>query len=279
MSCAGEPQNAELYLDLMKRCLTRCAFPETHRSLRPHRGSLARPLYAPIKKVLALAQLDLMMRVPFDLRQREEGRDLPSEAETMVGLRRLDQLQHCASEILRGGVPGDFMETGAWRGGAAIFMRALLKAFGETHRRVWVADSFRGLPAPDAVNFPADAGSRLGQDEHLVVSLEQVKANFARYGLLDEQVRFLDGWFGATLPGAPIERLAVLRLDGDLYQSTIEALRWLYPKLSVGGYLIVDDYGAIPACKTAVDDYRADHRITEPIEVIDWTGVFWRRSQ
>ena len=112
----------------------------------------------------------------------------------------------------------------------------------------------------------------------LAVSLEQVQANFARYGLLDEQVRFLPGWFRDTLPTAPIRRLALLRLDGDLYESTWIALESLYPKLSPGGFAIVDDYGAIPACRAAVDEFRAAERITESLIEIDWTGVYWRRG-
>ena len=90
--------------------------------------------------------------------------------------------------------------------------------------------------------------------------------NFRRYGLLDQQVRFLKGWFRDTLPAAPIERLAILRLDGDLYESTIQALDGLYHKLSVGGFVIVDDYGNVPACRQAVDDFRAEHRIADPIQ-------------
>ncbi len=109
------------------------------------------------------------------------------------------------------------------------------------------------------------------------MSEEEVRANFERYGLLDEQVRFLKGFFQDTLADAPIEQLAVVRLDGDMYESTIVALDALYPKLSVGGYLIVDDWGAVPGCRQAVEDYRRDHGITEPIVEIDWTGVYWQR--
>ena len=94
--------------------------------------------------------------------------------------------------------------------------------------------------------------------------------NFRRYGLLDEQVRFLQGWFRDTLPVAPIERLAVLRLDGDLYESTIQALESLYDKLSAGGYVIVDDYGNVAACRQAVHDFRAQRGINDPIQPIDW---------
>jgi O-methyltransferase len=156
-------------------------------------------------------------------------------------------------------------------------MRALLKAYGDQTRLVWVADSFEGLPKPDG-RYQQDEGDRFWEINHtLAVSLEQVQANFARYGLLDNQVRFLAGWFKDTLPTAPINQLAVLRLDGDMYSSTMDALQNLYRRLSIGGYVIIDDYGAVPNCKQAVDDFRADHKITEQLQQIDWTGVFWEK--
>lgn len=214
----------------------------------------------------------------YDPRLRAEGADWPRTAHTMIGLRRLDNLQFCIEQVVRDDVPGDLVETGVWRGGATIFMRAVLKAHGVTNRLVWVADSFQGLPQPDPARFPADADDELSSHEYLSVSLETVRENFNRYDLLDDQVRFLPGWFRDTLPTAPIGSLAVLRLDGDLYESTWEALESLYPKLSVGGYAIVDDYGAVPGCRRAVQDYRSRHGITDEIHEIDWTGVYWRRT-
>ncbi len=116
------------------------------------------------------------------------------------------------------------------------------------------------------------------QFPQLALPRERVQVNFRRYGLLDDQVRFLKNWFRDTLPTAPIERLAILRFDGDLYESTIQALESLYHKLSVGGFVIVDDYGNVAACRQAVHDFRTEHGITDPIQPIDWGGVFWRRS-
>ena len=203
---------------------------------------------------------------------------LPPWAMTMIGTRRMDNIEQCVRQALGDGVPGDLIETGVWRGGSVIFMRAILKAHDATDRTVWVADSFAGLPKPDAKRYPADAGDRHWTYGALAVSLEQVRANFGRFGLLDDQVRFLPGWFKDTLPGAPIERLAVARLDGDMYESTMDALEALYPKLQPGGFLIMDDYGAVPACQRATEDYRNRNGIREPIVPIDWTGVFWRKA-
>ena len=270
-----------LYLDLLKRGLTRYAFPEKYRRLAPKR-TIRRAVYAPIRNLLALFDLELVRPARVDLARRAEGEDKPPEAETMIGLRRLDNLQHCITDVLRRGVPGDMIETGVWRGGATIFMRAVLKAYGDTERLVWVADSFQGLPEPYPPRYPADRDrdywveGGLGP-QILAVPLEEVRANFARYGLLDDQVRFLVGWFRETLPSAPIDRLAILRLDADMYESTMDALRYLYPKLSVGGYAIIDDYGVISACKAAVEDFRAEQGVKEELQWIDRAGVFWRR--
>jgi hypothetical protein len=90
-------------------------------------------------------------------------------------------------------------------------------------------------------------------------------------------VVFLQGWFEDTLPNVPIDKLAVMRLDGDLYSSTVDSLSNLYPKLSVGGYCIIDDY-ALDGCRAAVDDYRAERNIKSPIVKIDHTGIFWKKE-
>jgi hypothetical protein len=210
---------------------------------------------------------------------RLEGRDWPVRAHTMVGRLRLDNVQHCAERVLAENVPGDFIEAGVWRGGVTILMRAILCCHGDTSRAVWVADSFKGVPRPQPALFPADRGLNLHRVPYLAVSRAEVAEHFARYGLLDGQVRFLEGWFRDTLPSAPIERLALLRIDGDLYESTRDALVHLYPKLSLGGYVIVDDYGHMPSCRQAVTDYRLEHGISEDIVAIDHSGVFWQRQR
>jgi hypothetical protein len=216
---------------------------------------------------------------PFDPGIRNEGKDWPTRAHTMIGRLRLDNLQWCVETVLAEGVPGDLIETGVWRGGATIFMRAVLKAHGVKDRKIWVADSFEGLP--DAGLFQIDdifKALTVQARQQLVISLAEVRTNFERYGLLDEQVRFLPGWFQETLSAAPLDRLAILRLDGDLYESTIQALESLYAKVSLGGFVIVDDYNGLPPCRQAVDDFRGRLGLTEPIRNIDWTGVFWRKE-
>ncbi|MBI1391072.1 MAG: macrocin O-methyltransferase [bacterium] len=240
-----------LYLDLLKRCL----LDEIYRD-----GSITHGV-----------------EEPYNPAARAEGRDWPRSAHTMVGRLRLDHLEKCLQSVLEENIAGDVIEAGVWRGGAAIFMRGVLKANQSIDRVVWAADSFQGLPEPDSERFPADAGDRHHAAPELAVSLDEVQSNFERYGLLDNGVRFLPGWFHETLPEAPIKKLSLIRLDGDMYESTWVALEALYDKLSPGGYLIVDDYGAVRACRKAVEDFRAKHGIEEPIETIDWTGAFWRK--
>jgi O-methyltransferase len=216
---------------------------------------------------------------PFGQRKRDLGHDWPLEAETMIGMQRLTSLQHCVETVLAEHIPGDLIECGVWRGGACILMRAVLAAYGDETRSVWLADSFAGVPPPDTANYKADKGILMRFDiaaPMLAVSQSDVRKNFERYGLLDEQVRFLPGWFKDTLSGAPIDQLAVLRIDGDLYESTIQALEALYPRLSPGGFCIIDDY-LIKACSQAVTDYRSRHSITAEIVDIDGSGVLWRK--
>jgi O-methyltransferase len=273
----------DLYLDLLKRTLTG-AVQEDNDSILGGVRTAGSPA---LRKRAANAAarffgrfgIELAYKKPYDPELRAIGRDWPARADSMIGLRRMDNIQHCVETVVREEVPGDLIETGVWRGGATIFMRGVLKAFDDTSRTVWVADSFQGLPAPDTSRYPADEGDTFYKQTGLAVGVEQVKHNFERYGLLDDQVKFLPGWFKDTLPGAAIDRLAVIRLDGDLYESTWQAIEALYPKLSPGGFCIVDDYGTlVDQCQRAIHDYRDAHGITEEIIDIDGFGAYWRKE-
>jgi len=260
-----------LYLNLMKTVLTRYGLEDRHIPLiRPQS-----PLDKLTSPFLKRGPLPLFWRAAFDPSTQETGKSWPSHAETMIGLTRLDHLQNCIEDVLRRNIPGDLIETGAWRGGACIFMRAVLKAQGDIERIVWVADSFEGLPKPKANTEDA----KLWEGGEMAVSLEEVRNNFAGYGLLDGQVRFLKGFFIDTLPRAPIGRLAILRVDCDLYDSVTQSLEYLYDKVSRGGYVIIDDYGALPPARKAVDDYRRSHGIAEELQPIDWSGYFWQKQK
>jgi O-methyltransferase len=271
------------YLNLLIDCLTASLYDESawqvvegartnkEKTLR-HPLALARGLAASLAvRLLRRCGFLLVRPRPFDPAIRHEGRDWPCFGYSMAGRIRLENVRRCVEDVLERDVPGDFIETGAWRGGTCILMRAILGLYGVTNRAVWVADSFQGLPPPAT----ADDGADLSHVQQLKVGLEQVKANFRRFGLLDDQVKFLPGWFSDTLPAAPIDRLAVLRLDGDLYSSTTDALVNLYHKVSPGGYVIVDDYYSWPECRRAVTDFCTARGIKAKVEPIDWTGMYW----
>jgi hypothetical protein len=247
-----------LYLDLLKRSLTNTLFaaePDT-------------------------SEENTLRFVGEHIRHYQEG-----PAVSMLPLSRLDNLEACINEVVTNNIPGDLIETGVWRGGSTIFMRAVLKLHGVSDRLVWVADSFEGLPEPDEKKFPLEAKSyrsaaMMKSYNHLAVGLDEVKRNFLAYGMLDDQVRFLKGWFKDTLPVAKIDSLSILRLDGDYYESTMDALSNLYHKVSIGGFVIIDDYGedTWTYCKRAVDEFRKQHRISDPLVRVDKPCYYWRKT-
>lgn len=271
---AGSEQTRDLYLDLLKRSLTHTLYAGPDAVGFPPRGRVRRNVLDLLRK-RGIVPVRIL---PEQERQRAEGRSWPLFAQTMVGLDRLENLRECVETVVAEGIPGDLIETGVWRGGASIFMRGVLKANGVTDRTVWLADSFQGLPAPDPERYPADASGRWHTANYLAIDVDEVKQNFRRYGLLDQQVRFLEGWFSDTLPTVRGQRWSLIRLDGDMYESTMDGLTNLYPGLAPGGFLIVDDY-SIEACRRAVHDFRSAENIEEPLERVDWSAVYWRRSR
>lgn len=268
----------ELYIDLLKKTLEFDLWDE------PGMPVTLLPARRPGHKLLhglshGLQRLGYQVtKLPrADRSKREAGATWPTLAHSMIGSRRLDNIRDCVQTVIREDIPGDFIETGVWRGGACIYLRAILEAYGVRDRRVWAADSFEGLPPPDPA-YPADAGDTFHTYTELAVPIEAVKRNFEKYGLLDEQVAFLKGWFKDTLPGAPTGPLAILRMDGDMYESTMDALTHLYDRVSQGGYVIVDDYRVVEGCRKAVDEFRAMRNIMDEIIEIDGVGIFWQKT-
>jgi hypothetical protein len=273
------PQPAvALYLDLMAKVLTRYGFEGRNASVNLPGGSYESYLWQLTTSAMPGRQVRLVEPGEFNAELREEGHDWPADAESMVGLKRLANIRECVEQVLGDGIPGDLVETGVWRGGSCIYMRGILAAYGDPDRRVWVCDSFEGLPEHDG-RYEADIGDQFHTFSELAISVEEVQENFRRYGLLDDRVEFLKGWFADTLGTAPIEQIAVLRLDGDMYSSTMDALEPLYDKVSPGGFVIVDDYGAVPACAQAIHDFRDARGIDEEIVPVDWTGAYWRKAK
>jgi O-methyltransferase len=223
---------------------------------------------------------------------RANGRDWPLRALTMSGLRRLDDLQQCVESILAGGISGDLIEVGAWRGGGSVLMRATLDSLGADDRTVWIADSFAGFPRVgsgrrsntegldvDPLSLPGESGwldDYLAEFDFLAVSADQIKENLARFGC-EKGTRLVPGLFEQTLPALSRRNWSLIRLDADTYAATLCALRSLYPGLTAGGYVVIDDY-AMADCARAVESFRAEHGIEAPLEQVDWTSARWRRG-
>jgi O-methyltransferase len=217
------------------------------------------------------------LRFAHPWRTRKWRSPWPARALTMLSRAQLTHLRGCVETALGDAIPGDFIETGVWRGGACILMRASLAAYGVSDRRVFVADSFEGLPRPDP-RYPADRKDALHAYRELAISEAEVRRNFAAFGLLDEQVVFLKGLFKDTLPGLGETRFALIRLDGDMYESTLDALSHLYDRLNVGGFTVIDDYGALAGCRRAVHDFLDARGLSPRLAPIDRGAVWWRKD-
>ncbi len=192
---------------------------------------------------------------------------------SMVGLKRLDNLETLLNHIEARKIPGDLIECGVWRGGASLFMRGLLKAHGVTDRTVHLVDSFDGLPK-NSTGADDDGWSKM---EVLKVPLEAVQGAFERYELLDSQVQFHKGYFRDSLPAfrqSFTGRIALLRMDGDMYESTTDILYNLVDLLSPGACIVVDDW-EIPVCQRAMKDFFATHSLEPTIHHIDTTAVYF----
>ncbi|GAQ87073.1 hypothetical protein KFL_003290100 [Klebsormidium nitens] len=213
-------------------------------------------------------------RVPFNEAAAAEGLVWPDVGHTMVGLKRLANTRLLLETVLKEDIPGDFLEAGVWRGGSCIFARAVLDVY-KSKRLVHVCDSFEGLPAASSVK-DNDSWSRVN---FLRVAKEQVQEHFKSYNMLNERVLFHKGFFRDSLPTAPVSQLAVIRADGDMYESTMDILFNLYEKLSVGGYVVIDDWG-IPEAQEAVWDFAKWHGFTDDVKNlvrIDQSAIYWKK--
>jgi cephalosporin hydroxylase len=224
------------------------------------------------------------------LAMRRAGKLVDTEADvagyfpyTTMGRARLDALEQCLDTIREQSVDGDLIECTTGRGGGGIFLRAYLDAYEMNRSTVWIADTFRSaapgtsageMPYPGAPPLP---GGGVGFPE-LQGDLHTVRDGFARFDLLDDRVRFLAGPTSETLPDASFEKLALIVLGDAVRGDAGRVLDALYDKLAVGGFVVIDRFGALK-CRDAVDEFRARRGITEPIERIDSAAAMWRKTQ
>ena len=253
--------NKELYLNFIKRVLTDTVYDREitidylKTNQTPDEETLKEILKNPIRQ------------------HRLTGHDWPSDAHTMIGMKRMDNLHECLDYVRLNNVEGDIIETGVWRGGAMIFAKIYCDLYN-INKKIFVCDSFDGLPVPE---HPEDEGDVHYTFDFLKVPLDEVTSNFRLYNALDENVVFLKGWFSDTLPNNNnIGSLSILRMDGDMYKSTMDVFDSLYHKVNQNGFIIVDDY-CIPNCRKATEDFRKQNNITSELNVIDNCGVFWKK--
>ncbi len=216
--------------------------------------------------------------LPYNHSVREAGEDMSYLGLTMVGRNRLDNVYRLLRAVVEDKIPGDFVETGVWRGGASIFAAAVLKVLKQSKRHVILCDSFQGWPEGSASLHSGDVG--WNHITYAAVPDHIVARNFQQFGLLSDHVIFAKGFFNVSLPVLAekvVKKIAVLRLDGDLYSSTADVLYNLYERVSVGGYVIVDDWKGFPA-KEAVEDFFAVHKISATVIPIDAMSVYWKKE-
>lgn len=270
---SNEARLRKSYLDLLIKTLTDLYHAGTveYKPLKATTWKLSILIW--LNQVLAKYHLAFVAFHHPSYTDRLDGKDWPARAETMIGVRRMMSLKDCIIDVIENKVPGDLIETGVWRGGACILMKAVLKAYNED-RYVVCADSFQGLPKPSG-KYEADKNDTHWKKKELAIESFEVRSNFLKYGMLDRRVSFLKGLFKDTLHLLDME-FAIIRLDGDMYESTWDSLTALYPKLSIGGYCIIDDYG-LHGARKAVEDYRRQYDIKEQIIDIDGMGVYWKK--
>lgn len=224
-----------------------------------------------------------LVRSPFDASTRKRGADWCDGCYTMTGTFRLNNVRSSLEQVFKDNVNGDFLEAGAWRGGASIFARAVMLAAGQQARRVYVCDSFAGLPRA-STPMDNDHWSRM---HFLEVSVDEVQNSFEKFKVLDDNVHFEKGFFVHSLPPLRLRlqqegrKLAVVRGDGDMFESFYDILFNLYDLVPVGGYFICDDCPSILVAEKAIHQFRQHHGITEHIMRVEESeaGTFWRKEK
>lgn len=232
------------------------------------------------------ATLDLNLAI------RQKGEDWTYAGDTMTGWARLNNIRDLLTDIICNNIRGDYIETGVWRGGASIFAKAVMSALEEPdddesttissspHRISYVCDSFQGLPPGDRNLDLSDKNWDTVGKGYLEVASNIVANNFKKFGMLDSNVVFAKGFFNETMPplSKQILSLSIMRLDGDMYESTVDVLYNLYDKLSIGGYVIMDDWFGFPS-RTACEDFFQVHQINPDIIAIDNTAAYWKKTE
>lgn len=192
---------------------------------------------------------------------------------SLIGEDGLDNIRDLLEKVKENHVSGAFVEAGIWRGGACIYARAVMDYF-KILEPVYGCDSFVGLPPP---KWEQDEGDQHYLMKELIVSQRTVEENI-RYFVLEGNIELVPGFFKETMPQLKnrLRKISILRVDGDMYQSTTEVLENLYDKVSVGGFVICDDY-ALAGARMAIDDFREKYSIKNPLIKVNNTIHYWQK--
>jgi O-methyltransferase len=184
---------------------------------------------------------------------------------SMAGPNEINQIYDLMKDIDKKNIPGDLIESGVWKGGMSIWMKAILNNSKHKQRKLYLFDTFSHFPnAHQGKDKEIDPVTQILF--HNPPSIDDVKNNFKKFNLLDKNVIFVQGDLLKTVPRTPIDNIAILRLDADYYEPTMVVLENYYFKISKGGYVIIDDYNnEYLDCRTAVDDFRNKNGISNPI--------------
>jgi hypothetical protein len=196
---------------------------------------------------------------------------------TMTSPERMFALHTAVNYVVDNGIEGDIVEAGVWRGGSTMMAALSLLQRGDNARKLWLYDTFEGMSEPTDIDKAFDGESAQTQYETIEgwceANLDDVQTNLGLTDYPADKITYVEGKVEDTIPAKGIpERIALLRLDTDWYESTKVELEHLYPLLESGGVLIIDDYGHWQGARQAVDEYFAENNIKLLLNRIDYTG-------
>jgi len=200
---------------------------------------------------------------------------------TLTNPERIVSLIRAIKHIETNNITGDIVECGVWKGGSIMAALKTLRNLKSFDRNIYLYDTFEGMSEPTEIDksFRGESASDafLKRDEfwnriECFSTLQEVKENIYKIDYPTENIHFVKGKVEDTIPDLKIpEKIAILRLDTDWYESTLHEMEYLFPKLVKGGIIIIDDYGHWKGCKKAVDEYLKNNNIELFLNRIDYT--------
>ncbi|WP_418301560.1 TylF/MycF/NovP-related O-methyltransferase [Lysinibacillus fusiformis] len=231
--------------------------------------------------LLSVAQIRELLNIDMDIEDEFIELYIKVKNYSMTSIDRLYSLYQSVKYVIANEVQGDFVECGVWRGGSSMMVMETLRKLGVTDRDVYLYDTFEGMsePSDSDIDFCGNrAEQKWLQSQSSSVnlwcyaSLDDVKSNIEKTSYPMDKIHFVKGKVEETLTESLPEKLCLLRLDTDWYESTYQELLHLYPLLSLNGVLIIDDYGHWQGARKAVNDYFKKYNVKMLLNKIDFTG-------